>query len=58
MKFIYVMDKKSAKLLKKKGYELLKEDKVSSIWIFANKEETMFELGFECQCVLSDVFIF
>lgn len=58
MKFIYVMDKKSKKLLEKKGYILLKEDIENYIWVFENREETMFDLGFECECVLSDILTF
>lgn len=58
MKFIYVMDKASKKMLKKKGYVLLKEDKVNSIWVFENREETMFDLGLDCQYVLSDTLTF
>jgi len=58
MKFIYVMDKKFKKLLEKKGYVLLKEDVENHIWVFENREETMFDLGFECPCVLSDTMTF
>ena len=58
MKFIYVMDKAAKKMLEKKGYVLLKEDKVNSIWVFENREETMFDLGLDCQYVLSDTLTF
>ena len=58
MKFIYVMDKAAKKMLEKKGYVLLKEDKVNSIWVFENREETMFDLGMDCQYVLSETLTF
>ena len=58
MRFIYVMDKKSMRTLKKKGYNVLKADAVNCIWVFENKEETFFDLDFECKCVLSDVLTF
>lgn len=58
MKFIYVMDEQSVKLLEKKGYRLLKADYVNHIWIFENQEATLFGLDFECQYVLSNVLTF
>lgn len=58
MKFIYVMDKASKKMLTRRGYVLLKEDKANSIWVFENREETMFDLGLDCQYVLSDTLTF
>lgn len=61
MKFIYVMDKKSRKHLLKKGFTLLKEDKVNSIWVFENKyadDIARFDLCVTCPHVLSDVLTF
>lgn len=58
MRFVYVMDEESMKLLKDRGYNLLKADSCRSIWVFENREETLFDLGFECPCVLSDVLTF
>lgn len=37
-KFIYVFEKRAAKDLKKRGYELFKYDERNDIWIYFNKE--------------------
>jgi len=58
MKFIYVMDRTSKQKLEDRGYTLLKSDEENMIWVFENREETAFELGFDCQCVFSDVLTF
>lgn len=58
MRFIYVMDKKSMKELKKKGYVLLKEDEKNSIWVFENKDPSFFSLDIGVPHVLSDVLTF
>lgn len=56
-KFIYVFEKRAAKDLEKRGYELLKKDEQSQIWIFVNKDSEDMELKFAVnyQMVLSDV---
>lgn len=59
--FIYVMDKKAKKELLKKGFVLLKEDKLNSIWVFENKyanADTCCDLDLECEHVLSNVLAF
>lgn len=57
-KFIYVFTKEAMKDLKKKGYELLKEDEKNQIWIFANKNPESLEFTTDYQCVLSDTLSF
>ena len=56
-KFIYVFEKRAVKDLKKRGYELLKEDEQNEVWIFANKDSDDRELDFAVnyQVVLSNV---
>ena len=56
-KFIYVFEKKAAKDLSKRGYELLKKDEENQIWIFVNKNPEDMEMSFAVnyQIVLSDV---
>lgn len=56
-KFIYVFEKKAAKDLTKRGFQLLKMDDENQIWIFANKDpdKSEFDFTFNYQMVLSDV---
>lgn len=54
-RFIYVFEKKAARDLQKRGYELLKEDKDNQLWIFANKENAELNFTADYQMVLSDV---
>lgn len=58
MRFIYVVDEKSAEALNAKGYNLLKVDSEHKIWIFENHEETVFGLNFDCRHILLDVLTF
>lgn len=57
-KFIYVFTKEAMKDLKKKGYELLREDEKNQIWIFVNKDPDSLEFTTDYQCVLSDTLSF
>lgn len=57
-KFIYVFTKEAMKDLKKKGYELLREDEKNQIWIFVNKDPDSLEFTTDHQCVLSDTLSF
>lgn len=57
-KFIYVFTKEAMKDLKKKGYELLREDEKNQIWIFVNKDPDSMEFTTDYQCVLSDTLSF
>lgn len=57
-KFIYVFTKEAMKDLKKRGYELLREDEKNQIWIFVNKDPDSLEFTTDYQCVLSDTLSF
>lgn len=57
-KFIYVFTKEAMKEMKKRGYELLSEDKKNQIWVFANKDPEDVEFSADFQCVLSDTLSF
>ena len=57
-KFIYVFEKDAMKDMKKKGYELLREDTENQIWIFLNKDPENLEFKTDYQCVLSDTLPF
>lgn len=57
-KFIYVFTKEAMKDLKKKGYQLLREDEKNQIWIFVNKDPDSLEFTTDYQCVLSDTLSF
>lgn len=57
-KFIYVFTKEAMKDMKKKGYELLREDEKNQIWIFINKDPDSLEFTTDYQCVLSDTLPF
>lgn len=57
-KFIYVFTKEAMKDLKKKGYELLREDEKNQIWIFVNKDPDSLEFTTDYQCVLSNTLSF
>jgi len=54
-KFIYVFEKRAAKDLLKRGYELLKEDEKNQIWVFVNKDPEEVEFSTKYQVVLSNV---
>ena len=57
-KFIYVFTKEAMKDLKKRGYELLREDEKNQIWIFVNKDPDSLEFTTDYQCVLSNTLSF
>lgn len=57
-KFIYVFTKEAMNDLKKKGYELLREDEKNQIWIFVNKDPDSLEFTTDYQCVLSNTLSF
>lgn len=44
MKFIYAIDEEAASFFRERGYLMIKEDRVNSIWIFENRKETTFSL--------------
>lgn len=55
--FIYVMDIESKNKLLCLGYELLKENSTSTVWIFKNQPQQQFD-NLDVPCVVSDVLTF
>lgn len=57
--FIYVMKKEDRDKLLKRGFQLLKEDELSSLWIFQNDTELDLEFAKDApRYVLSDILSF
>ena len=57
--FIYVMKKEDRDKLLKRGFHLLKEDELSSLWIFENNAELDLEFAKDApRYVFSDILSF
>lgn len=56
--FIYVTDENSRDHLLTKGFNLLKHDKVNSIWVFTVDCNDFAELDVDCPCVVSNMLTF
>ncbi len=56
--FIYVMDETSKETLLKKGYNLLKNDSLNSVWVFENPMPDVVEFDAGVPCIFSSVLTF
>lgn len=56
--FVYVMDLDSKNVLEKHGFQLIRKDEHSGMWIFENKGAGVADFSLDIPCVVTDVLAF